>query len=131
MSAQLESTAREVMGDDPFMKQLTDLLAGAALDPMLDLYLTPAALGTLIETGDFSLAALKGTTQPERAEDFAIELDDVHYAFFSDLATFRVELPSSVLTLRLQGLRWKLVEVQAMPEEKTGSRVPAPATPAK
>jgi hypothetical protein len=126
LGVQLKSTAREVMGDDPFMEGLTDLLGGPALDSMADLYVTPAALGALIETGDFSLAALKGATEPATAKDFAIDFEEMRHAFFSDPTTFRVELPRSVLKLRLQSWWWQLVEVEARPEQTLGAPESAP-----
>src|SRR5262245_42754305 len=104
----LDARGRAMIGDGPVLNDLADLFGGALLDNAVDVYVTPPALATLIESGELSKAAVAGVIRPDAAKDFAIDLGDASWAFFSDPTTFQVELPNAGLTLRLEGWWWKL-----------------------
>ena len=108
---ELDARGREMIGDGPVLNELADLFGGALLDNAVEVYVTPQALATLIRSGELSRAAVAGVIQPDAAQDFEIDLSDASWAFFSDPTTFRVELPNSGLTLRLQNWWWQLVEI--------------------
>jgi hypothetical protein len=121
----LDARGRAMLGDGPVLNELADLFGGALLDNAVDVYVTPQALATLIQSGELSKAAVAGVIRPDAAKDFEIALGEASWAFFSDPTTFEVELPNAGLELRLQNGWWQLVEVR--PKR---SDAPAPAKPA-
>jgi hypothetical protein len=134
----LDARGREMIGDGPILNELANLFGGALLDNAVEVYVSPQALATLIETGELSKAAVAGVIRPDAAEHFEIALGDASWAFFSDPTTFQVELPNAGLTLRLQGMWWQLVEVRPKrsgtppapkPEDAERAKPPAPAEP--
>jgi hypothetical protein len=133
LRSDLDARGREMLGDGPMVNELADLFGGALLGNAVEVYVTPPALATLIESGDLAKAAVAGVIQPDANKDFEIQLRDASWAFFADPTTFAVELPNAALKLRLQNWWWQLVEIQPKrsdPGKATARPAPAPEPPA-
>jgi hypothetical protein len=100
-------------------------LGGTISDAAVDTFITPGNLSRILAGRAFVINRLPGSSQPLPPDDDPEDADDpapprrIRWAFFESPTRFRVEavnpkLPNAriVSTLALQGLSWRLVDVE-------------------
>jgi Protein of unknown function (DUF2939) len=99
-------------------------VGGTISNAAIDTFVTPGNLARILAGRAFVIQRFPGSGQPTPADDDAEDADDpapprrIRWAFFESPTRFRVEavnpkLPNAriVSTLALQGLSWRLVDV--------------------
>lgn len=110
----------------PLEVGLMAAFAPVLIDGLVDGFVTPMGLASLLQGERFKLEPSKASAEAQPERRLPLRIDQLRYAFFASPTTFRVETTKDlVLYFQIRDWRWKLSRVVLPPSTFGTSDSPA------